>query len=198
MMRLSDALGLISQEWRVPISELMSYHRVLRAANMIEAQPAGRGRSDVSEDTILRFVLAFCVSRYAAHSAERLALALEMRRPKTRLPWIPNEAESTAPAFFLQDRLFDTLKHAVRHFAASPNPDRLPTLSFKFENYEAYAEMLYSNSWFPGMKLTRKSQDIVFLNFKDTDARDTLVFQQQKTFHTSTIKMLANIIKTAG
>lgn len=194
-MRLSDALGLISQEWRVPISELMSYHRVLRSADMIEAQPAGRGRSDVSEDTILRFVLAFCVSRYAAHSAERLALALEMRRPRTSYPWIPSEAESTAPAFFLQDNLFDTLKHAVRHFAASREPDKLPVLKFKFQNYEMLADMWYQPAWFPKMELPRKDNSITFLNYNDPDAAEYLGFQQQKVFHTSTIKMLANIIR---
>ncbi len=79
-MRFSDALGLLSQQWKVPLSELTSYHRALRAADAIPAYSAGRGKQDVSEDAIIRFVLAYCTSRSPSICAERLPLALGMRR----------------------------------------------------------------------------------------------------------------------
>jgi hypothetical protein len=203
-MRFSDALGVLSQHWKVPVSELMSYHRALRDADMIPAQARGRGKDHISEDTLARFVIAYCSSRQANTSPDQLRTALEMVRPVDEgileVPIDPAIYKHEVPEMFLQTNILDTLLCTLSHFRHAR--EELQPIEFIFGITEQYIHIEPDRGWYPKTEWPNVTFGVMepFFVSKDNEyywndgKSDELAFETIKIFRNETIIVLNKIL----
>jgi hypothetical protein len=191
---MSDALARLSQSWKLPVSELQSYHRALRAADAIPAQSRGRGVVHVGEDALLRFVLAYCSSRQANLSPARLDLTLTARRHSNKLQQY-KDSRSKLPSFFIANNPYEFLAGAVAYFRPYLNSNRaereeLPILVFQFDLTYPLLEVLHYR-W---VERSAKLPEIFFTANTPSTDDDEANFQETRSFRTATLFTLAEIL----
>ncbi|KLK90293.1 hypothetical protein AA309_26545 [Microvirga vignae] len=200
-MRFSDALSVLSQRWRVSVSELNSYHRALRAADAIPASSRGRGKDDVSEEALLRFVIAFFSSRQANTSPERLDAVLRMWRAwnstNMKKAARPKRYEGSAPELFLQNTVLETLSAALKYYRETPKPK---SLTFQFHHNVNTVFVTAGDEWFSDegfASLPSQVRSPAFANYdspyegwEDEDSD----YEESKTFGGPTLIALNRIL----
>ncbi len=187
-MRISDAIGTLATAWGVPISELMTYHRALRAANAIPAYAPGRAADNISEDALVRFVLAYASSRLAKECAQNLKHVLVMK------PWRPRFSDDS-PAFLRAGKIADVLAGAIRHERASADRKHGDPILFEFI-LDADAVFVHHRSIPPTDGHDASSQYLTFAGRTEgrPELRTETDFRQTKQFGGRTVATLAQIL----
>lgn len=195
-MRMSDALAKLSTLWGVPFSELETYHRALTKAQAIPHRSAGRGISHVSEEAIIKFVIAFCASPHANSAAERLASVL-----KCQFSGLPDSGVNTFGEIATGDEktqierelqvvsakdLMSSLRNIIRE---NIERDQWVRAWYRFDQRASYVEVEYASYGFKG--------EVLFIDPSSSIPVDFDGFRQTREIGPSTVKILCDVKKDA-